>query len=1112
MNQKKEKHKKIRQLALQSYQILVPELLNQLESQPKGKTLEDFFELASFIPKNLQSSKDPSSEEHMIKTDNHLLQLNKLAKDVAFLFLNNLLTKRMLQNLCNPIKALPMRSKNTKGKTAAFKEQSYLLPSKNGNLFSRKITLHLEQLLSNPEYDELWKPGNEDVAGLIYPFYNQPALSIYRTSQMTQVHPHMVANRTQIFTPQWIIKTLVENTLGKLWMEQHPDSSLIQDMKYYIPPNSSSNSLKKRCKSIRTIKVLDPACGAMFFGLYAFDLLYKMYLEELKQAGQKGWPSAPSVNHQGEIPSSILRNNLYGYDIDPVAIILSQTSLRLKALSYTTDQPLFKPNIVLKDVLQKSERLSSGIMMATKKPLFDIIVTNPPYLDSRDSDPDTKRLLKEYYPLTRRNLYSVFIEIGLDYLSPKGRLGMITPQSFMFLPSFASTRSLITQQSLVECLGHIGAGLFNDAVVDTAFFILQKQTNKQQRSNKKGLYLSLTKAETSEKKEKSFLKQLSLYQRNESGDTLYLKSQQDFKPIPGNPWVYWVPFSFLSLLKHTTPLGDKVEVKQGLATSDNFRFVRYWWEVYITGDHRKIYTLNNNPTIGFYFKDRKQAQESGKSWFPYMKGGSYKKWFGNQKYVVYWKNDGELIKSLRREDGKLLSRPQNLNYFFKEGLTFNLAALGDPLTNQFPIRYMPEGFIFDVGGSAVFPKSEELFYLMGILGSRFSNLCLSIFNPTINFQVGDVKKIPLKNHWTAMDQKRKTKIETSAKTLILLNYLFESYDETNFFFVIPPLTKDIKKAEQYMEKIQWEIKQQEENLNQVVLDLYSMDSLSLSLANKKAKQTRSKNKWTSKDIGYRWLSYIFGIAMGRFHPGKAGALGSAIISLNDPVLGKINDTLKNDPLFSQSFFPWQTKTRNGYWDAQNQYHFFSQNQEQRLQSFEYHKEIKVLTKLDASSPLVQSMLSILLILFSEEEAKDIFTITGLDWKHKEQSLHQWLIQSFWSFHLCLYHKKPIYWLFQSSSKAISAYIYFQCIHPKVLTQLMEHVKRASFTNPKEKAHFLYDLQETMNNIRNAPQHHFNIDGGILFNLLPYKYLIGCRALKKELDKVENRLITGERFR
>ena len=340
---------------------------------------------------------------------------------------------------------------------------------------------------------------------------------------------------------------------------------------------------------------------------------------------------------------------------------------------------------------------------------YDICITNPPYMGNKGINIKLGNVIKLNYPNSKMDLCVAFIERCIKFTKKNKYIAMITMHSWMFLGSFEKFRKNLIKEKYICNLVHLGTKGFDDIngeVVQTVSFVL-----KNNFINKKGSYLRLVKYDTSKLKNQQFF---NLNNR-------YIIKQSIFDNIPMNVIGYWLNSNLLDAFKSNT-IGSVSDVVKGLDTCDNDRFVRLWFEI----DFYKI---------GLGITSNKETYNN--KWFPYAKGGEFRKWYGNNNNIVMWENYGVILRSLKTSDGKQKSRPQNTRYYFKEGITWS-SINGSTLA----LRYMNNS-IFGGGGSALFLE-DDLYYILGILNSKVSSNIINILNPTLNVLVTDIKNIPLR--------------------------------------------------------------------------------------------------------------------------------------------------------------------------------------------------------------------------------------------------------------------------------------------------------------------------------------------------------------------------------
>lgn len=518
---------------------------------------------------------------------------------------------------------------------------------------------------------------------------------------------------TQLFTPEWIARYLVENTLGRLWSRFYPESGLISRWTYF---DRSADISPDAPGGPEEWTVLDPACGCGHLLAAAFDVLMDMHLEA-------GIEPVQAVR-------IILNRQLVGLDIDPKAVDMCRFVLLQKAAAVA-------PSVIYEEVewgieaitREKGYRFGSldrgeskavsfgragasyeadpGRLLSRK---YHAVITNPPYLGRRNMDKELGDFLDRSYPRTSADLFAAFLERCLDFLYPSGYFGAITPQSWMFLSGFEELRTgILTRETIVSLL-HLGARAFEDnngQVVQTVSFVLHKSPPSRGAA---GSFWRLTEGPSSHKAE--------VYKHNNWWNTaVYKASQAMFRHIPGMRMAYALPEDWARLFGRFPPLDRYYAVKKGMDTGCNDRYVRLWHEV-------------PQEQLSFRCTDPSLAH-----WFPYAKGGGPQKWYGNHYFVVYWRNNGEAI----RRDSR--SNLRNYAYFGRQGITWSTVSTGKP-----GFRLLERGFMFDNGGSCLFPeggREETLPALLAYLNSEFTAILLSQMNPTLNIQPGDVARLPL---------------------------------------------------------------------------------------------------------------------------------------------------------------------------------------------------------------------------------------------------------------------------------------------------------------------------------------------------------------------------------
>ena len=638
--------------------------------------------------------------------------------------------------------------------------------------------------------EENWQ--SDDIMGWLYESYNRKKRESFKNRD-EKVEYNWVSVTSQIYTPRWVVEFILNNSLGKLWMEMHPESKLKEDHDISNIPDKSI----VKTKPVKEIKVIDPAVGSGNFLLYAFDLFYEMYEEE-KYA-------------KDSIPRLIIENNLYGIDLDDRAVQIAQLGLYIKALKRNKNVKISNMNIVSSDfylpeyskaknlfseliqhpdtislleeiwedlrmaykfgslvrieekieyitnklkspgqeilwgnnaltfwdewkakvfrkiieALQKYSKNNNGNIKFFKTKTqdsmlfgeiisnkYDVAVANPPYTDSGSYGKELKIFIEKNYkkPLSfHSNLYTVFLKRCSELINENGKIGMIHPPTFMYLKSFKDTRRYILDKFHIHIFIEWGyLGIFTPtARVDSAIYILERERNYNL-----SIFIKLNDLYETRRKE-SLFNAFSSYLKKENHKLLFIIDQSKLKSIESYPFVYWISDEFREKFKGEN-LGKNADIEVGLKTSNNIRYLRFWWEI----DSKNI--------SKFFEKDNKK-------WVTYSKGGPFNKWYGNFWLVLNWLNNGNELR-----DSKFAGL-NNEEYYFKEGITYSASG-----SKGISFRYLPHNFIFDVGGSSIFPinKFNNIYYLIAFLNSKLSFYFTKCLNPTVNIQVGDLKRIP----------------------------------------------------------------------------------------------------------------------------------------------------------------------------------------------------------------------------------------------------------------------------------------------------------------------------------------------------------------------------------
>jgi hypothetical protein len=695
-----------------------------------------------------------------------------------------------------------------------------------------------------PEPD--WAEGVE-IVGWMYQYYNQERKDEYFASKRKATADD-IAPATQLFTPEWIVRYLVENSLGRLWMLNFPDSRLKDSMEYYIDPGDEHEEDFLKIGSPEDITFCDPCCGSGHILVYAFDLLARMYEEQ-------GFS-------RREIPQLVLTKNLTGIEIDRRAGQLASFALTMKACEYdrrflsrgvrpsvTVLEPVkfeegelagtalllnghdlldafthldevgslyvpAKGDLALVEsaietkrdaddmfsahAISELETMLSELNLLSKS--FSVAATNPPYLNSPQMSKWLSMWTKKRYDKSKRDLCTCFIERSLDFLQTSGIASLVTMQSWMFLGSYAKFRKSLLDDFSIVSMAHIGVNVFeglNSKVtsVTAAVFLASRKNNA-------GTFVRLTDIEGGDNKSK-LLREVA---REENSSSVYLQVADTFRLLPRNIIAYWICENAIIDFSNCIKLGSVYKARLGLQSGDNDRFIHEWFEV-------------SRSSICTTATDEESSALSRKKWFPHNKGGEYRKWYGNRDLIVNYENYGSAIKTLG-ETGKTVGF-NGRDIYFKEGITWSA------LTNiQNSFRFVPSGSIYDSNkGPAIITDSRrEAFELLALLNSSTGQYFLHILNPTISLQNSDIDEFPLLPSLTINED-----ITNSAQSNVLLARDDWDARETSLEFKRNPLLIGDSILDAYKN---WEsicsnrienTKQNEERINAFFSSAYHLD-------------------------------------------------------------------------------------------------------------------------------------------------------------------------------------------------------------------------------------------------------------------------------------------------
>lgn len=636
------------------------------------------------------------------------------------------------------------------------------------------IVYKLVHDIKEADFNIVSEGGQVEIIGWLYQYYiskkHDEIINIYKGT----IKKADIPAATQLFTTDWVVRYMVDNSLGRYWIERNPNSKLIEKLDFFVVPKEGQINYVDEKIDPKDLTFFDPCMGSGHILVYAFDVLMEIY----RECGYLDRDAA----------LNIIQYNLFGMDIDRRAYQLAYFAIMMKARSYNRraltqtvsnnlsvieesnsiecftfdgitndkeqniigeylinaykdaqeigtlqtieeyDYNSFKKYLLgLENSGSQYDIFSSAWLMfvkpfmlqLTKQAIimskkYSVVCTNPPYMNKLEGP--LKKFVVDHYKPYSSDLFSVFMYRNFDFCKKNGYSAFMTPNVWMFIKSYEKLRGYIINSKSIDSLVQMAKGAFyKEATVDVCTFVL-----KNGKSIQKSLYFRLTdfKGDMDVQKEK-VLEAL----KEKSCDYFYETDEQNFSKITGSPIAYWVSEKVFNIFESYKKLKDICAVKNGMSTTDNNRFLRYWYECTYTN-------------IGFNFTHAIDAQASQKRWFPYNKGGEYRKWYGNSILVVNWQHDGKEIK--KAAEGASGGRIVSQNYYFLRSISWSKVTAG-----HFVLRYYPEGFLFDVAGPSIFADRETQLYILALMNSNIKYPLLEELYPTINYEMGQVASTPL---------------------------------------------------------------------------------------------------------------------------------------------------------------------------------------------------------------------------------------------------------------------------------------------------------------------------------------------------------------------------------
>lgn len=889
--------------------------------------------------------------------------------------------------------------------------------------------------------------GQVEIIGWLYQYYisrkHDEIVNIYKGT----VKKADIPAATQLFTTDWVVRYMVDNSLGRYWIERNPQSKLAEKLEFFVTPKNGEIQYVDEKISPTDLTFFDPCMGSGHILVYAFDVLMEIY----REVGYSDRDAAVSI----------VENNLFGMDIDKRAYQLAYFAVMMKARSYnrraltkgisnnlavveesnsidkficnglTTDNEqnrigeylveaykdaqeigtlqtiekkdyngfvAYLNNIDssagqidlfsttwLNDTLPQMLQLTKQAEIMSNK--YAVVCTNPPYMNKLEGQ--LKKFVVDNYKAYSGDLFSVFIYRNFDYCKVDGYSAFMTPFVWLFIKTYETLRKYIIDTKAITTLVQMEYSAFEEATVPICSFVL-----KNGKDRNKGLYFRLSDFKGGmEMQKKKVLEAIA----NKDCGYFYEAVQSDFNKIPGTTIAYWISKNMLGAYEAGKNIGEIAFPKTGMTTGDNNRFLRMWFEV----------NINN---AKFDVESAKEAQCSEKKWFPYCKGGGFRRWYGYNEYLVNWFNDGYEIKNNIKANGLKAASVRSENMYFKPLITWSAVTSG-----LFSCRYCFGGALFDSGGSSI-SVPQNAYYLLSVLNGKIGQYVLDISNATINYQPGDIAGIPI--IFEKVEQ-----VESNAQLNIQISKTDWDSFETSWDFKKHPLAsystnKTSTAFELWAKECDERFKQlkaNEEELNRIFIDIYGLqDELTLEVEDKDVTVRKADLQRDIKSL----ISYAVGCMFGRYSLEREGIVyaggnfddvywkykGQAALDKNgEPIEGgyaSISLANYHYPKFHDTE-DWETATELSFEpDADNCIPITDE---------EYFEDDIVglfcawLKKVYGEDTL-------------EENLDFIANALGNKGKTSREVIRNYFLTDFIKDHIKTYQKRPIYWLFDSGKQ------------------------------------------------------------------------------------------------
>ncbi|MEC5167238.1 hypothetical protein RCH18_002990 [Flavobacterium sp. PL11] len=847
-----------------------------------------------------------------------------------------------------------------------------------------------------------------EIIGWLYQFYisekNEELISSKKVYKKEDLAP-----ASQLFTPKWIVQYMVDNTLGQVWSEINPATKVTAELEFYIKPAYLEQVQKRQAKSIEEIKFFEPCMGSGHILAYAFDVFYKIYEEQ-------GY-------NPTEIPELIITNNLFGVDIDQRASQLASFVLLMKGRQKNrrflraVETKNIQPNISyyqdfefdekfknatalgslirvdaqdLKNLVVEENSLFGERQEEVKKlyqllgQRFDVVVTNPPYINSSRMEGSLKQYVEATYPETKSDLFATFILRCLELCNEDGLTGYMTPFVWMFISSYEKLREIIIDKHFINNLIQLEYSGFDGATVPICTFTLRSKSI----NDAKGSYIRLSDFRGSHKQAPKTLEAI----KDINCGWFFNANQKDFRKITGSPLGYWLSTKILKLFEVNDTIESLAETKSGMSTTDNEQFLRRWYEIEFI-------------KAGLNYSNGEEAKNSNKKWFPYNKGGLCRKWFGNKEFFLNWGNDGKDVRDCIANDPKkqVGGRIVNENFYFRQGIGWS-----DLTSGKVSARLHDEGSIFDSVNPVAFLKDKiNEYFLLGLLNTSFINTLSKLINPTLHFTPGNARVLPIPK---LERQNINIHVENS---LQISKQEWNSREESwsyNQNELITHKSQDMEETfdlyQHYWKNKFFQLHKNEEELNRQFIEIYGLQEelrpdvalKDITILKEEISIVNNQLVFDAKEVFAQFMSYAVGCMFGRYSLDKEGLILANQGETLEDYLHKVD--LSKDKL---SFTPDEDNIIPVFDDG-----WFEDDITGRF--YVFLKASFGTANFDKNLAFVEECLG-----------KDI---------------RKYFVKDFYNDHIKRYKKRPIYWMFSSPKGAFNILVYMHRYTPDTLNNIL----------------------------------------------------------------------------